>query len=124
MRVQDMLLAMESLDNLRLGTFGIDNGGIFNKKAHLLNAEAAQQSGTSSLVMDDGLYQRQQAADLINSWFLAPMGVDPAYFVAVDINPTIAGMDMALDGELGTGYTDNQPSPTQMAPASPETTED
>ena len=110
MRVQDMLLAMESLDNIRMGTFGLENGGIFDKKAQMLEAEASVKGSGSSLVMDDGLFQRQQAADLFNSWFLAPMGVDPQFFVAVDINPTVAGLD-TMDGAIGTGYTDNQQSP-------------
>ena len=38
------------------------------------------------------------------------MGVDPQFFVAVDINPTVAGLD-TMDGAIGTGFTDNQQSP-------------
>lgn len=89
----DMLMAMQSIDNIRLGTFGLDNGGIFEKKSHLLNAEAAMNTGTSSLIMDDGLYQRQTFCNIVN--MLAPLGV------WCEINETAAGADMNLDGVVG-----------------------
>lgn len=92
-RAEDMLLAMQSIDNIRLGTFGVDNGGIFEKKAHMLNAEAAMNTGSSSLVMDDGLVQRQNFCTICNS--LAPFGM------WCEVNETAAGYDRDMDGMIG-----------------------
>lgn len=92
-RAEDMLLAMQSIDNIRLGTFGVENGGIFEKKAHMLNAEAAMNTGTSGLIMDDGLVQRQNFCTICNS--LAP------FAMWCEINETAAGYDRDMDGMIG-----------------------
>ena len=39
-KIEEYMLAMQSLDNLRLSGYGIDNGGLFEKKAHELQTEA------------------------------------------------------------------------------------
>ena len=92
-RAEDMLLAMQSIDNIRLGTFGVENGGIFEKKAHMLNAEAAMNTGTSGLIMDDGLVQRQNFCTICNS--LAP------FAMWCEINETAASYDRDMDGMIG-----------------------
>lgn len=92
-RAEDMLMAMQALDNIRLGTYGVENGGIFEKKAHMLNAEAAMNTGTSGLVMDDGLFQRQNFCTICNS--LAPFGM------WCEVNETAAGADRDKDGMIG-----------------------
>ena len=48
-KVQDYMLAMQSLDNLRLSGYGIDNGGLFEKKAHELQSEADINGGPVGL---------------------------------------------------------------------------
>lgn len=102
-RAEDMLMAMQSIDNIRLGTYGVENGGIFEKKAHMLNAEAAMNVGSSSLVMDDGLYQRQTACVILAS--IAPFGT------WCEINETAAGYDRNFDGMIG-GEPDTVPLQT------------
>jgi hypothetical protein len=66
-KLQDYLLAMQSLDNLRLSGYGIDNGGLFEKKAHELQSEADINGGPVGLVMQDGLSIRQNFCNIVNS---------------------------------------------------------
>ena len=75
-KVQDFLLAMQGLQNYRLSTYGLPNGGVFEKKEHKLQAEQDQNSSNSSLVYKDSLEQRQEAADLINAVFGLSVGVE------------------------------------------------
>ena len=66
-KIQDYMLAMQSLDNLRLSGYGIDNGGLFEKKAHELQSEADINGGPVGLVLQDGLSIRQNFCDIVNS---------------------------------------------------------
>lgn len=63
---EEFLLAMQGLDNYRLSTYGIKNGGLFQKKAHMLQEEQ-DQAGISNSAMQDGLTNRQHFCDIINS---------------------------------------------------------
>lgn len=64
---QDYMLAMQSLENFRLSTYGIDNGGVFEKKAHELQSEADLNGGPVGLVLQDGLSIRQHFCNVVNS---------------------------------------------------------
>ena len=64
---EEFMLAMQSLDNLRLSGYGIDNGGLFEKKAHELQTEADINGGPVGLVMQDGLSIRQNFCNIVNS---------------------------------------------------------
>lgn len=90
---QDYLLFMQSLDNFRLGSYGLDNGGLFEKKAHMLNAEAAMNQGTTGIVLQDGLKLRQEACYIINFIF--------GLSVWCEISETAAGADLNMDGLIG-----------------------
>lgn len=59
--------SMESLDNFRLAALGIPNGGLFQKKAHMLQTEQNAAGGAVSSVLQDGLTLRQNASNIINS---------------------------------------------------------
>lgn len=67
LKAEEYMLAMQSLDNLRLSTYGIDNGGLFEKKAHELQSEADINGGPVGLVLQDGLSIRQNFANIVNS---------------------------------------------------------
>ena len=67
--VEQYLMAMQSIDNYRLQTHGVDSGGIFQKQAHMLESENELNMGKSSFVLNDRLWQRQRACDIINSVF-------------------------------------------------------
>lgn len=66
-KAEEYMLAMQSLDNLRLSGYGIDNGGLFEKKAHELQSEADINGGPVGLVMQDGLSIRQNFCNIANS---------------------------------------------------------
>ena len=66
-KLQDYFLAMQSIDNLRLSGYGIDNGGLFEKKAHELQSEADINGGPVGLVLQDGLSIRQNFCNIVNS---------------------------------------------------------
>lgn len=111
---EDMLLAMQALDNFRLGTFGLDNGGLFNKRDYQNLAQTAMNRGASSIVMEDGLYQRQRLCDIINNYVYIPMGMPLDNLWDCQISECASGGDLNMDGMIGNeGYTDNRPSVEQ-----------
>lgn len=67
LKSEEFMLAMQSLDNLRLSGYGINNGGLFEKKAHELQSEADMNGGPVGLVMQDGLSIRQNFCDIANA---------------------------------------------------------
>ena len=54
---ETFLQVMQSLDNYRLGTMGLENGGLFQKKAHMLGMEQEMAQSANGLILDDGLAQ-------------------------------------------------------------------
>lgn len=64
---QEYLLSLQSLDNLRLQTLGLENGGLFEKQAHVLESEQAVNQSNVSLIMQDGLSIRQNFCNIVNS---------------------------------------------------------
>ena len=75
---EEFMLAMQSLDNLRLSGYGIDNGGLFEKKAHELQTEADINGGPVGLVMQDGLSIRQNFCNIVNSIWGLSIWCEPA----------------------------------------------
>ena len=89
---EEFLLSMQALDNFRLSLYGLDNGGLFQKKAHKLEAEQRTNSTNVGIIMQDGLTNRQHFCDIINSiWGLG---------VTVSISETISNTDANYDGML------------------------
>lgn len=67
-KAEEFLMTMQSLDNFRLGTIGVENGGLFQKKAHELQTEADLNAGGGiGAIMQDGLTNRQNFCDIVNS---------------------------------------------------------
>ena len=64
---EEFFLALQSLDNYRLSQYGINNGGLFQKKEHMLQAEQLVNQREDSYAMKDGLRNRQGFCDIINS---------------------------------------------------------
>lgn len=84
---EEFLLAMQALDNLRLSFYGIDNGGLFEKKAHTLQSEQDMNRGNTGLVYDDGLARRQRFCDICNSIWDLGMWCEPSESVmGIDMN--------------------------------------
>ena len=91
-KAEEYMLAMQSLDNLRLSTYGIDNGGLFEKKAHELQSEADINGGPVGLVLQDGLSIRQNFCNIVNSIWDLGIWCEPAQ--------NIMGMDLDGDGAI------------------------
>jgi len=87
---EEYMLAMQSLDNLRLSGYGIDNGGLFEKKAHELQSEADINGGPVGLVLQDGLSIRQNFCNIVNSIWGTAIWCEPA--------ENIMGADIDGDG--------------------------
>lgn len=67
LKSEEFLLYMQALDNFRLSLYGLDNGGLFQKKSHMLEAEQEMNAGNVGLVYQDGLALRQKFCNLVNS---------------------------------------------------------
>ena len=77
-KAEEYMLAMQSLDNLRLSGYGLDNGGLFEKKRQILQAEADLNGQTLGLVMQDGLSIRQNFCNIVNSIWGLGIWVEPS----------------------------------------------
>lgn len=89
---EEFLLALQSLDNIRLGTYGIDNGGIFQKQERKLVAEQDMIAGSVSFALQDGLAQRQNFCDIVNSiWGIG---------ICCEVSEIASGMDKSGDMEI------------------------
>ena len=99
-KLQDYLLAMQSLDNLRLSGYGIDNGGLFEKKAHELQSEADINGGPVGLILQDGLSIRQNFCNIVNSIWGIGIWCEPAEnIMGADINGDGLVYDRSEAGE-------------------------
>ena len=86
-KAEEYMLAMQSLDNLRLSGYGIDNGGLFEKKAHELQTEADINGGPVGLVLQDGLSIRQNFCNIVNSIWGIGIWCEPAEnIMGADVN--------------------------------------
>ena len=65
-KAEEFMQAMQSLDNFRKSLYGLENGGLFEKKAHMLEDEQQMNGGSTSLVIQDGLEIRQRFCELAN----------------------------------------------------------
>ena len=90
LKVEDFLVDMQALDNFRLSLHGLDSGGLFQKKSHMLESEQAMNETRSRSALQDGLLIRQRACDIINGiWGLG---------VSCEISETAMGLDRSGDG--------------------------
>lgn len=96
-KAQEYLLAMQALENLRLSTYGLENGGIFEKKAHKLEEEQEMNSSTVGLVYADGLVIRQNFCNIVNSIWGTSIWCMPS--------ESVTGTD--LDGD-GVAFDNNE----------------
>ena len=102
---EQFMVAMQSLDNLRLSTYGIDNGGLFEKKSHMLQSEMNLNGGPVGLVLEDGLALRQNFCMICNSIWDLGMWCEPA--------ESIVNMDMNGDGAMMGNQADKGSSGTE-----------
>ena len=86
-KAEEFLLAMQSLDNYRLSLYGIDNGGLFEKKAHELQSEADLNGGAVGLIQQDATNIRQHFCNIVNSIWGLGIWYEPSETITkADIN--------------------------------------
>lgn len=90
LKAEEFLLAMQGLDNYRLSLYGLDNGGLFQKKSHMLEAEQSMNAGKAAIPLNDGLSIRQYFNDTVNA--LTGLGI------SCEIGECVIGADMNMDG--------------------------
>lgn len=92
-KAEEFLLAMQSLDNYRLSLYGLDNGGLFQKRSHMLEAEQEVNQGNVGLIMRDSLECRQDFCDIVNSIWGLNIWCEPS--------EVVLGIDTTGDGIIG-----------------------
>jgi len=75
-KMEEYMQSLQSLDNLRLSGYGLDNGGMFEKKSHILQDEQDTNNSNVSLVMEDGLAIRKRFCDLVKKTFGIEISVE------------------------------------------------
>lgn len=82
----EFMLAMQSLDNFRLSTYGLENGGLFEKKQHILESENQVNQQNVGLIMQDGLSIRQNFCNIVNSIWGLNIWCEPSENETMDLN--------------------------------------
>lgn len=90
LKAEEFLLAMQGLDNYRLSLYGLDNGGLFQKKSHMLEAEQSMNAGKAAIPLNDGLSIRQYFCDTVNA--ITGLGI------SCEIAEEVLSVDMNMDG--------------------------
>jgi len=85
-KLEEYLMALQSLDNIRKSTYGIENGGSFEKKAHTLESEEQINQSNNSFVMEDSLKIRQNFCDIVNSIWNLGIWVEKKETQSQDMN--------------------------------------
>ena len=93
---------MQALENFRLSTYGLENGGLFEKKAHKLEEEQQMNTSTVGLVYADGLAIRQNFCNIVNSIWGTSIWCMPA--------ESVIGVDVDNDGDAFDNNTDGENS--------------
>ena len=88
--VSDFLMAFQGIDNFRLSTYGISNGGIYEKQAHVLEKEVEINNSNMYSAEQDGTKIRQRFCNIVNSIFGTSMWCEPS--------EAVLGYDLNGDG--------------------------
>lgn len=89
---EDFMRAMQSLENYRLSLYGLDNNGVYQKNAHMLEAEQRANTSFNELLLMDGLKQRQKALTRLNAYF--------GWDASVELSEVITGNDINMDAQI------------------------
>ena len=102
LNAQEYMLSLQSLDNLRLQTLGLDNGGLFEKQAHVLESEQAINQVNVSLILQDGLSIRQNFCNIVNSiWGLGIWCEPTENVIQADLNGDGVNYQENDNGQVG-----------------------
>ena len=94
-KAEEFLLAMQSMENIRLGIHGVANGGLFEKKAHTTDLENSINLGSTGFTVQDATWNRQWFATICNSIWGTAIWYEP--------EENTVGIDYTGDGMIGSG---------------------
>lgn len=88
----EFMVLAQAVDNERLSLYGLENGGLYQKKTYVNDAQTQMNSGTPNDVYHNGLMIRQKFCDIVNSiWQLG---------IACEAAEYDSGVDLDGDGTL------------------------
>ena len=104
---EDYLEIMQAVDNFRLSAHGLENGGLFQKKAHKLQSEQDMNGAPTSTVLADRTALRQNFCNIVNSVWGLGVWCEPSQG-ALDVKDLTPEEQTGDDGqkEGGEGYGD------------------
>lgn len=100
--LQEMFMALQSIDNFRLDGLGILNGGVFEKQGTILQTEAEYGVSATQLIEDDYVKCRQDFCNIVNSIW----GLNIWYEPTTALNKLEPSQDQA--GSTTTMYENEQ----------------
>lgn len=102
-KAEEFLMAMQSIDNYRLSLHGLDSGGIFQKKSHMLQSEQDMNAGNIGIVLRDRVQNRQDFCNIVNSIWGLGIWYEPSEVITnVDNNgDAVAGSNEDLGTNQG-----------------------
>lgn len=103
---EEYMMAMQSIDNFRLSLYGLDNGGLFEKKAHMLESENDVNQTNVGLVLQDGISIRQNFCNIVNSIWGLGIWCEPSQTQTGDTDGDGLEYDENEDGENSGGFVD------------------
>ena len=84
LKSEEYLSYMQALDNYRLSLYGIKNGGVFQKKAHMLEDEQDMNNSRCEFAYEDGFAIRQRFCEIVNKVFGLNISVEKAEMLEVE----------------------------------------
>lgn len=102
-KTEEFMLAMQSFDNFRLSLYGLENGGLFEKKAQELKADSLINSHKASRTYQDGLTARQEFCDIVNSLTGLGISCEPSETEQGDMNYDGFGYDDQMQDGIAEG---------------------
>ena len=108
-KTAEFMLAMQSIDNFRLSTYGLENGGLFEKKQHMLESENSVNQSSVKPKLQDGLSLRQNFCNIVNSIWDLGIWCEVSENETMDINGDGVQYDENETGESSgvSGGVDN-----------------
>lgn len=83
---QEYLMAFQAFDNFRLQTYGLKNGGIYDKNSYVNTTTAGAIQANVDLQYQDGLKLRQAFCDLVNITFRLNIWCDSSEIASLQDN--------------------------------------
>ena len=88
----EFMVMAQAIDNERLSLYGLDNGGLYQKKAYVNDSQTQMNSGSPNDVYHNGLMIRQKFCDIVNSiWGIG---------IACEAAEYNSGADLNMDGDI------------------------